>query len=205
MAETQVRVPASPLFNIYLGRTSARDAYYLGSAPSQRELCSLTRDGTRPVRATSIWLSLGYNHYLLDATCADPAGPGDEHFCAALDKIKRGRIDETDYPIDAHLFAPDDVNLGEFLGTRSTYDDSIGGGRVGVQYFTSQRSTPDGQPLTFACRSQSAGYYYCAGSYPWRAGIHLDFHFRASRDELVAKGERVDGVTRAWFERMHAH
>ena len=194
LANAHIRVPASPLFNIYLGRTSAYDAYYLGSAPSLRELCSLTRDGARPARATKISLTLGYNHYLRNATCADPAGPGEERFCAALDRIKVGRIDETDYPISAFLFAPKKVILGEFLGTPSTYDDSVnGGGRTNVEYFASQRTTPDGKPLTFACNPQTIGYY----------GIHLDFRFRASRGELVAKGERVEAVTRAWFERIH--
>ena len=201
LADGHVRVPASSLFNVYLGPSSARDAYYFGILPNLRAFCDLTRNGAQPTRAANITLDLGYNHYLSAVDCADPALVDDANACAALPAIKRGRIDDTDYPIKAYLFAPNDVVLGEFLGTRSTYDDSMNGHEIRNEYFHSQRMTPDGKPLTFACTPQTAGYY-CRAAYAWRDGGHLDLEFRAGRAELVSKGERVEATTRAWFERM---
>jgi hypothetical protein len=203
MARARLRVPASRLFNVYLGPTALSDAYYLGLAPSLRAFCTRTEDGMRPARATSVWLNLGSNYELYGLTC-EAARLGDAGFCTALPAIQRGRIDETDYPIEAYAFAPDEVRMGDFASSRSTYDDSREGASAQDEFFRSERLTPDGKPLTFKCYGQTNGGYFCRASHAWRDGIHIDFRFRASRADLIAKGERVDVTTRDLFERMVA-
>jgi hypothetical protein len=202
MAQGHLRVPASPLFNIYLGPAAGAHTYYLGTPSSLRELCSLTGDGARTVRATNLWLAFDRNLARYPLTC-DAAPFGDVKSCAAWPAIRSGHIDATDYPLGAHAFSPDEVRMGNFGASRSTYDDSLGGTDARAAYFRSERRTPDGKPLAFACMGETQALY-CRASYGWRDGIHLDFEFHADRAEVVDKGERVDAVTRNLFERMVA-
>src|ERR1043166_8323302 len=49
-------LPPAPIFNVYLGRHSASDAYYFGLGPSLRNFCSLNDQGKLRTRATRFWV-----------------------------------------------------------------------------------------------------------------------------------------------------
>jgi len=199
----QLRVPASPLFNIYLGRDVVADAYYLGLVPSLRALCSRTNAGRRTVRATNIALELGYNHAMPQTTCADVERVMGAHACESLALIQHGKIDETDYPISADVFAPDEIKFGQFGARRSTYEDATNRADTALypEFFRSSHLLANGTPVTFACRKIKAGHF-CRAAYPWRDGAHLYYTFDASPDDVVAKGLRVDARVRDLFGAM---
>jgi hypothetical protein len=44
--------------------------------------------------------------------------------------------------------------------------------------------------------------YFCQASYPWTDDVLLNFEFHATREDVIAKGERVDTATRALFSRL---
>ena len=203
VAGARLTLPVSPLFNVYLGRHSRADAYYLWSNEHIRGLCTRTANGARRVRATNIWLHVEHNHSVRQLTCERVPPGWRQVFCALLPSIRQGRMADTDFPLAAHLFAPDEVAMGEFGSTRSTYEDSLTGRAILRRpiFVRSGELTPDGKPLTFAC-TESGRSYSCGAAYPWLQGAHLDYRFRAAPDAVVEKGLRVDRVTRAAFEAL---
>lgn len=188
---TRFAVPSRGPFTIYRGKSARAGAYYLQSVASLRDLCGLTANGSVRVSATN--LAIRFDRVLRDV-CRGPAPGWADKLCAAAEPIGRGRIDETDYPLTAYVFAPEEVTLGEFGGSVSSYRDSLAGSdpRRNVTFVTADAHTPDGNPLTLACRPQSDGSYWCSAAYHLANGTHLHYVFRSPLDEIAARGKRVD-------------
>jgi hypothetical protein len=198
---TRFAIPAAGLFTIYRGPSVRAGAYYLGYVASLRDLCGLTANGSTQLPATNLAIRFDRVHGVHRGTqsLCKPEGAGwAANLCAALDPISRGRIDETNYPLTAHVFAPGEVILGEFLGSPSSYRDSlaVSDPARNVRFITAEAYTPDGNPLTFACRPQSDGSYWCSAAYPWVNGTHLHYVFRSPLDQIASRGQRVDTVLR---------
>jgi hypothetical protein len=187
-------------FNIYLGRTSGRDAYYFHINSSLREFCALNKDGTLPVEATHISLSL--RNFGPDAPdlCADPVAEWASTYCTAYQAARRGKEDEVDFPYDLDVFAADQVNMGEFLGSRSTHEDSLKAPSQPTGYvFVGSDIIASGQPVVFKCHDIDRGGAWCQTSYPWRDGANLGYAFRSARDEIAARGTRIDSQARRFL------
>ena len=124
--------------------------------------------------------------------------------CAAAEPIGRGRIDQTDFPITAYVFAPDEVTLGEFGGSVSTYRDSLTAARSSRSeaFVTADARTPDGNPLTFACRAQSDGSHWCSAAYRWVNGAHLHYAFRSPPASIAERGQQVDATLRDFLAQL---
>jgi hypothetical protein len=199
VAEVNFNIPASSMFNVYLGRTSAKDVYYLGIAPSLREFCSVNDNGKLPVTATLIWL---HPHDLIFSTksalCTETPPEWARTYCAAYDAVKRGKEDDVDFPLDIHVFAPNQVNLGEFGGSRSTYQDSLHPPSRPGTVFIKSDALVSGEPLTFSCMP-GGNEYWCTASYLWRNGAILSYTFRSGRDDVIARGQRIDDETRKFL------
>lgn len=205
IAGARVRVPGSALFNIYFGPTSARDVVYFWSIPEWRSFCARTSLGAQPVRATHLWLNIEGSHTLNQMTCADAERVLGPNSCEPFALMQRGHAAATEYPLEAHVFAPDEVRFGEFGATRSTYADASSGKRSSLypEFFRTGRILGDGTPLTFACHNSSDGHY-CRAAYPWRDGAYLDYDFSAGADDVVEKGLRVDAKVHEIFDAMSA-
>jgi hypothetical protein len=199
VADVALTIPATSLFNIYLGRTSSRDAYYLAINSSLRDFCGLNNDGKQPVAATHIWLTSRHFGLSTPAVCAGPIPEWALTYCGAHEAAKRGKEDDFDFPLDINIFAPDQVNLGEFQGSRSTYEDSLQTTpHVVPNVFIRSDLSVSGQPLTFRCNESGNGYW-CTTSYPWRDGANLGYTFRSRRDDVAARGQRIDAETRKFL------
>jgi hypothetical protein len=205
VANANFAIPAMPIFNVYLGRSSRADAYYFNLNPDLRAFCGLGDNGRRPVRAANIWLRFGQYHESLPAICTAPVPDWAETYCAADGPPRRMRADEIDFPLDIHVFAPDEVVMGEFGGSRSTYEDSLHPeARPDAPLFIKAEAlTPDQHPLTFGCREAGSGYW-CKASYPWRNGATLDYSFHAGRDDTAARGVRIDVEARKFLSGFNA-
>jgi hypothetical protein len=199
IAGADFAIPAKSMFNVYLGRTSRRDAYYFNMPPSLRDFCSLNNNGKLPVKATNIWLQLHNFGLSTPALCVTPVAGWATTYCTAHDAAKHTKEDSVDFPLDIHVFAPDEVNMGEFLGSRSTYEDSLSTApQVGGPVFIKSDQMVSGQPLTFKCNKNGSGYW-CTTSYPWRDGANLGYAFRSGADEVIARGNRIDIETRKFL------
>ena len=199
IADAHLHMPALRFFNIYLGRTSARDAYYFSLDPSLRDFCSKTQNGKRPVRAVNLGFDLFSVHDIRKMTCNGGSPASQTALCTVLPTAHNGRY-QLDIPVRAYVFAPNEVNAGEFGATPSTYEDSLTG-RVRFahpQFFRSDQKSPDDKPLTFVCEENSDGYY-CRASYAWIAGAHLDYEFKSAKDAIIERGLKVDAATREFF------
>ncbi|MGL9616571.1 hypothetical protein QRQ56_01095 [Bradyrhizobium sp. U531] len=194
VADAALSIPATSFWNIYLGRTSSRDAYYLESNISQREFCNASDDGRRPVRATNIWLRLRNFGLVTPALCTGPVADWAKTYCNAHEAAKRGGDDKIDFPLNIYLFAPDEVILGEFGGTRSTYQDSLKATPQSGDVFVTSDASSGTEPLTFSCHQINTGYW-CGAFYSWRGGTHLGYTFQSSREEIAARGSRIDAET----------
>ena len=134
-------------------------------------------------------------------TCTDAAAAWAKEICAAIDAVQPGYIDDTDFPIGAHVYALKDVAIGEFLASASTYDDSVAAdARPGRETFIrTSVITGDGKPLTFGCGETSNSGYWCRTSYLWQNGAHINYVFRSSLAQVEAKGLRVDAKLREFL------
>lgn len=205
IADAAFALPATSMFNIYLGRTPARDAYYLGLKPSLRDFCNLNDNGKLPVAATHIWLKLRNYALATPAICAGPIPEWARTYCGAHEAATRGEEDEIDFPADIHVFAPDQVNLGEFGGSRSTYEDSLHtASQTGGHVFIRSSASVSGQPQTFDCHPNDRGYW-CTTSYPWRDGANLGYAFRSGHHNAATRGERIDAETRKFLGALMPH
>lgn len=204
IANAALSIPAASFWNIYLGRTSGRDTYYLEQGVSLREFCGVNDDGRRPVKATKIWLRLRNFGMVTPAPCAGPVADWAKTYCDAHEAAKRGGDDKLDFPLNIYVFAPDEVILGEFGGARSTYQDSLKAApQSGDIYVTSDASSGK-EPLTFRCHQINPGYW-CGAFYPWRDGAHLGYTFQSAREEIAARGSRIDAETRKFLAGFEAH
>jgi hypothetical protein len=195
---TPLDVPAARLFTIYRGPSSRADAYYLESVRSLRDLCGQTGNGARRVPATSLGIRFEYMHGGPESICKPSIPAWASTLCAAASPIGQGRIDQTDFPITAYIFSPTEVKRGEFLGSVSSYRDSLAAPRPGENktFVTAQTRTPDGNPLTFACHAQSDGSNWCTASYLWVNGTHLHYEFRSPPESIAERGTRMDATLR---------
>ena len=200
VADANFSIPATPVFNVYLGKSSKQDAYYFGLNSSLRAFCSLSDTGRQPIKATNIWLRFGQYRETAPAICTDPAPDWAKAYCAADGSAKPTQDDSVDFPLDVNVFASDEVTMGEFGGSRSTYDDSLRAiPRSNASVFIkSETLTPDQRPLTFECNENGIGYW-CKTSYPWRDGASLNYSFRSRRDDVAARGSRLDAETRKFL------
>jgi hypothetical protein len=198
VADAAFSIPAASLLNIYLGRISSRDAYYLEHSSSLREFCDVNDDGRRPVKATKMWLRLRNFGLVTPALCTGPVADWAKTYCSAHAAAKHQEEDKVDFPADIYVFAPDEVNLSEFLGSRSTYEDSLKATpQSGDLYVMSDVPSPK-EPLTFRCRQSSRGYW-CSTFYAWRDGANLGYTFESPREEIAARGSRIDAETRQFL------
>jgi len=198
VAGVEFAIPATSMFNVDLGPTSGRDAYYLGLNPSLRDFCSLNDDGKQPVTATHIWLKLRNYELATPAICAGPIPEWARTYCSAHEAAKRGKEDDVDLPLDIHVFAPDQVNLGQFGRSRSTYEDSLhAGSQPGGHVFIRSSASVSGEPQVFDCYPTSSGL--CTTFYPWRDGANLGYTFPSGKDDVAARGARIDAETRKFL------
>jgi len=204
IADATFSIRATTFLNIYLGRRSSRDAYYLEQSSSLREFCDLSDNGIRPIKATNIWLRLRNYGMVTPALCAVSVADWAKTYCDAHTAAKHGGDDKVDFPLDMYVFAPNEVNLGDFDGSRSTHEDSRGAAlRSGDIYVTSDETSRK-EPLTFQCRSIESGYW-CRAFYPWRNGAHLGYTFRSPREEIAARGSRIDAETHKFLSGLEQH
>ena len=203
VAGARLMVPVSPLFNIYSGDRSYTDAHYLWSNPHVRALCAQTANGTQAARATNVSLYIDGIRGSRAATCDTAPTALREGLCAALPEIRDGRMLESDFPLNARVFAPDEIETRYFGGaTRSTYEEfALKSSQV--VFLKTDATTPDGKPLTFACGEGSLGYV-CHVAYPWVGGAYLSYGFHAPASAAIEKGLRVDAVMRRMFDAMRA-
>jgi hypothetical protein len=192
-------LPAALNFTVYLGRTSSKDAYYLSLNQGLRSFCGLSDNGRRPVKATHIWLRIDQYRKSAPPICTGAIPDWARTYCAA-DGLNPNEYDSVDFPLNIHVFAPDRVIMGEFGGSRSTYEDSRDAKPRpnGPVFIASDRLTPDQHPLTFECNENGTGYW-CKTSYPWSDGASLNYAFRSTRDDVAARGGRIDVETRKFL------
>lgn len=197
VANAGLTLSAIPIFKVYLGRTSSRDAYYFWSSPHMRSFCALSDDGRLPIKATHVWMNLERYWNFAPTLCTGVVADWAKTYCAAHGPAKREDDGDIAFPLDIHIFAPDEVIMGEFGGSRSTYQEALNARPRphGPVFFTSAVLTADQQPLTFECSESGTGYG-CKASYPWSEGAILQYGFRSSPDDVVARGNRVDAETR---------
>ncbi|WP_354254857.1 hypothetical protein [Bradyrhizobium sp. F1.13.3] len=204
IADAAFSFPAKTFLNIYLDRSSSARAYYLEHSASLREFCALNDDGARPVKAKRIWLQLRNFGLVPPPLCTGPVPDWAESYCAAHAAAKHGGDDKLDFPLDIYLFAPDEVILGEFGGTRSTYQDSLKATPQSGDVYITSDAVSRTEPLTFRCRSITTGYW-CSTFYPWHDGAHLGYTFQSAREEIASRGSRIDTETRKFLVGLEAH
>jgi hypothetical protein len=200
VADADFVVPPIAFFNVYLGMTSSKDAYYFSLNPHLRAFCSLSANGRQQIKASMIWLRFGQYMESPPAICSGAVADWAKTYCSAYGAAKGSRDDRIEFPLDIHVFAPDGLVLGEFGGSRSTYEDSLHpktwpGAPV---FISSDASTPDQRPLTFECLESGSGHW-CKTSYPWKDGANLSYSFQAGRDDVAEKGKRIDVETRTFL------
>lgn len=201
IANANLAVPPMRIFNVYLGNTSRKDVYYFNHNPDLRAFCALNDNGRQQVKASMIWLHLGQYLESPPSICVGVVADWAGSYCAAYGTAHGIRNDSSiEFPLDIQIFAPDEFVLGEFGGSRSTYEDSLHprSGPEALTYIGSNTLTPNQQPLTFKCR-ESGSDYWCQASYSWRDGANLEYSFRSGRDEVAAKGARIDVETRKFL------
>lgn len=204
IADAAFSIPATTLFNIYLDTTSGRDAYYLEHSSSLREFCDVNDDGRRPIKATMISLRLRNFGLVMPALCTGSVADWAQTYCDAHEAAKRGGDGKLDFPLDIYVFAPDEVILGEFGGTRSTYQDSLKAAPQSHYLYITSDVTSGKEPLTFRCEQIDAGYW-CGAFYPWRNGAHLGYTFQSAREGIAARGSLIDAETHKFLAGFEAH
>jgi hypothetical protein len=208
IANANFTIPATPVFIVYLGERSAQDAYYFNMNPSLRSFCRLSDNGKQPVKATVIWLRFGQYRESAPRICTTPVPDWAKTYCTADGSAnpKPTERDNVDFPLDIKVFSPNEFRLGDFGGSRSTYEDSLPVKPLpyGSVFITSDTlTTPDQHPLTFECR-ESGKDYWCKTSYPWSEGASLYYSFQSGRDEIAARGSRIDVETRKFLSGFKA-
>ena len=203
LAGVRLALPAAPIFNVYLGRTSSSDAYYLGLKPSLRDFCARNDNGKQRVHATNLWIRFERAWGLDRAMCEGQVAPWAGKLCAAVAATDLRQTNTADFPLEAHVFSPDEVILGQFGGSRSTYEDLLAGRAMMSRpiFIKSERLTPDGKPLTFVCMDSNERYY-CRASYPWLSGATLDYTFRAEKENVAERGLRIDDAAQAFVRAL---
>jgi len=204
IANAALSIPAASFWNIYLGSTSDRDAYYLEQKVSLREFCDVNDDGKRPVKATKVWLKLRNFGMVTPALCTGPVADWAKTYCDAHEAAKRGGDGKLDFPLNIYVFSPDEVTLGEFGGTRSSYEDSLKAAPQSHYFYVTSDVTSRKEPLTFRCEQIGASYW-CGAYYPWRDGAHLGYTFQSSREEIASRGSRIDAETHKFLAGFEAH
>jgi len=195
VADARLTVPNLPSLIVYLGRTSSRDAYFFHDKPSLRDFCALSEDGRLGIKATNIWVKFEQHTDSKPRVCTDPVADWAKTFCQ-VGSLKWSREVDMDFPLDIHVFAPDE-GIG---GSRSTYLDSL---RAELQspevlFIKADTRTPDRQPLIFECRA-SGSAYWCRTGYPWVDGATLNYTFRSPRSDIAARGSRIDVEVRRFL------
>jgi hypothetical protein len=219
IGQQRLNIPVAPLFSVHRGASVVRDSYYMFSPAHVRDLCARTEDGARRVHATNLAIRFDPIWQWKSNVCGQPSPSAPVGFsphdplpwaakvCAAIAPAAVLHMDPTDFPLSAFVYSLPEVKLGEFMGssTGSTYRDSQDPPRVGRDdtYTITDIVTAGGDPLTFACRLQSDGTHWCTTSYPWSNGTHLHYAFR-TREDIAAKGKRVDETTRAFLSQFQA-
>jgi len=202
VANAEFAIPVSPVFTIYRANpdTANDDADYLASDTGVQTFCGLTENGKQPVKATNIALRFGGYDMYAPAICAGPVPDAARDYCAADKSARPVNLDGLDFPLRMYVFAPDEVTLGQFGGSRSTYRDSLNARPRpnGPMFIMSETLTPDQHPLTFECSENGDGYW-CKAAYAWRDGAMLQYEFRSGRLDVRTRGSRVDAEARKFL------
>jgi hypothetical protein len=206
IAGSRFAIPAAPIFNIYPGRGSAHDAYYLGLTQSLRDFCSMTQNGQRRMRAAHLWIRFDEARLMRRTICVNANADWAGKLCAAIRAASSGDVEDDDFPIDANIYALDEVVPGKFLGSASTYDDSFAAATNSSRdtFVQTSQVTPDNKPLTYDCGAWSGGGYFCRTSYPWRDGAHINYAFRSGARDVEEKGLRVDAKLKEFLARLQS-
>jgi hypothetical protein len=204
IADAAFSIPAASFLNIYLDRTSSQDAYYLEHSSSLREFCDLSDGGIRPVKATNISLRLRNFGMVTPALCTGPVADWAKTYCDAHEAAKRGGDDKLDFPLNVYVFSPNEVILGGFGGTRSTYEESLKAAPQSHYFYVTSDVTNRKEPLTFRCEQIGAGYW-CGAFYPWHDGAYIGYTFQSPREEIAARGSRIDAETHKFLSGLEPH
>ncbi len=203
VANAGFAIPALPFVKVQTGKY-AEALFNIRS--NLRSFCSLSENGRHPVGARHISFRFGLYLDSPPSFCSGTVPDWASTYCAAYGGAKGRRIDGVEFPLDIDIFAPDEVNLEQFAGSRSTYTNSLQPkpGPDAPLYIQSDISTPDRQPLTFEC-SKSGGSLRCKASYPWKDGANLSYSFwAADRYEVAEKGKRIDAEARKFLSGFQA-
>lgn len=204
IAKSEFRIPVEGNFSFYLGKTVAKNAYYLSNNESLRAFCSLNTNGAKKTKATIV--SFMGTNYSRDAgtLCKNSVADWAASYCLAKERSRTEKPDSIVFPHRIHLFSPSESQPGDFGGSPSTYDDWLKAPAQtrGLTFFTSGNLTPDNKPLTFRCQESSQGYWWCHVSYLWRNGTHLHYAFSANSEDVIARGEQIDRETRSFVSRF---
>jgi hypothetical protein len=202
VANAEFAIPVSPVFTVYRANpdTAQDDADYLASNAGLRAFCGLSENGKQPVKATSISLRFGGYDMYVPAICAGPVPDVAKSYCATDKSARPANIDSLDFPLQIYVFAPDEVTLSHFGGSRSTHEDLVNARprAKGPVFITAETLTPDRHPLTFECSENGDGYW-CKTAYAWSDGVFLQYEFRSGRLDVAARGSRVDAEARKFL------
>ena len=201
VANAEFAIPVSPIFTVYRANptTAHDDADFLSNA-SLQTFCGLSENGKRPVQATNISLRFGGYDMYAPTICAGPIPDVAKTYCATDKSARPGNIDSLDFPLQIYVFAPDEVTLDHFGGSRSSFADSLNAQSRpnGPVFIRSGTLAPDQHPLTFECSENGDGYW-CKTSYAWNDGAFLQYEFRSGRLDVAARGGRVDAEARKFL------
>lgn len=191
IAQLPLHIAARSSFNIYLGPGVTREAYYLSIPKYVRLLCDRSQDGLQMLQASMVSLGVQSSIYDLSKRVCAPTPPT---WAARLCQGLKEKPALVEWPSEINIFDPATfLRLGEFGGSRSTYDESLTAKDLYYAYFVSPtRKTPDGKPFSAKCYAASDGNDYCSTSYPWRDGVFIQYGFHGPRAELDTVSARVE-------------
>lgn len=192
IAGSSLRLPLAPIFNIYTERLPSAGAFYLFQPKHQRRFCAASKAGQQEITATMIWFR--FEAFARYDKCGNKgrSAPWAKSICAQLRSTDKNlELRDTSVPVEAHLFAADQVGLDSFAGVRSTFSPA---NRIADTFFIRHPShrTPDGKPLTASCRDRGTKAHQCNVAYPYADGLHLMFEFNAPRETIADRASAID-------------
>jgi len=206
LARGSLAIPAAPIVSIFLESQPGQNDYNFAIPARLRDFCAVSGNGTHAVHASRIWFRLGLAPDMTKMAdpnfCALPPAWATT-LCSEIAEAKRSRTYESALPYSVSV-SSSDAAKAEFGGVASTYEYSLTApvASSGGIFVRSDSHTPDGNPVTFACRIGKDRKYWCSTSYLWRDGMQLAYEFRTIEANLDEKGERVDAALRGFLEQL---
>ena len=166
----------------------------------RERLCKATRNGAKAIAARSLTFKFDRDNGLYKQ-CIEGRSLQDwvKPLCDQLyQKERRAQFSTVHVPTEAHLFVADQVRSEKFGAMPSTFAAAKSPVEPDRKLFFVEHPTersPDGSPLTAACRPRGYKMYACQVAYSKSDGITVMFEFLSKR---AAIANRVTSVNR-WF------